>query len=232
MQALKPNSMTLPERVAVEIKRYIIEKHLREGDRLPSEHEMAEQLNVSRASIREALATLAAIGIVDIRVGRGAFVRDFSMKTLTDHLPYGLEFHYEEMTELVEIRQLLEVYAVRKVATKLTTEQLAQFHSIIQEMGEKAARGEDFIDQDIHFHEAIAAIAGKSVLQFLLRGFWEVQRKNRKVNTDRTILQQRYQEHLAIFQALEAGDVDAAAKCMDEHFTGLEQRLGQAGEMC
>jgi GntR family transcriptional repressor for pyruvate dehydrogenase complex len=68
---LKANSKTLPELVSEEIKRYIIERRLGEGDRLPSEHEMAETLNVSRASIREALATLAAIGIGSASRARG-----------------------------------------------------------------------------------------------------------------------------------------------------------------
>src|SRR5690606_22283549 len=98
---------------------YILENKLREGDRLPGEHRMAELLGVSRASVREAMATLAALGIVEVRSGRGAFVRDFSLKTFVDQISFRIDLFRDDLHDLIEIRRLLEVYSLSRIGARL-----------------------------------------------------------------------------------------------------------------
>jgi len=110
---------------------------------------MAERLGVSRASVREAIRILGAVGIVEVKNGKGVYVCDFSLGAIADHMPYGLEFHAADAVELIEIRRLLEVYAIRRIAQTITTEQLDNMRSVITTMQAKAWREEDFIEDDI-----------------------------------------------------------------------------------
>ena len=227
---MKPlrSSQTLQERVADAIKNYIIENRMREGDRLPSEHQMAAMLNVSRASVREALATLAALGMVDIKVGRGAFVRDFDLRTITDQLPYGLQFHRDDLEELVEIRRLLEVYAIRNVVETIDEVGVARLRAVVDRMGEKAQRGADFVEEDIEFHRILAQIAGKRVLSFILNGFWELQMRTRSGVADPERLRLRYEEHRRIFDAVAARDLEGAVTAMEQHFDTMLKGIASA----
>lgn len=223
MKPLKSPSDRLHEQVASSIKEYILKERLADGDRLPSEHAMAATLGVSRASVREAVRTLAAVGIVEVKNGKGVFVRDFALGTIADHLPYGLEFGLDDVAELVEIRRLLEVYAIRKIALRATRADLEHMRVAVRQMQEKAERGEDFIEEDIRFHAAIANAANQRVLRMLLGGFWQLQSKIRTVCLEKTELRRRYEEHQAILDALESKDESAAVRALERHFDNLQE---------
>jgi GntR family transcriptional repressor for pyruvate dehydrogenase complex len=217
MKALR-DARTLQEQVCDAIKQYIISQRLKAGDRLPSEHQMANMLAVSRTSVREALATLAALGIVEIKRGKGAFVCDFDIKTITDQLPYGLQFHQEDLQDLIEIRRLLELYAIEKVIETIEDDQMEQLREIVEAMAVKAQQGEDFVEEDIAFHRTLAEMAGKRVLLLILSGFWEVVIKARQGVPSKERLQVRYEEHLKIFEAVTARKLRDALFYMDAHF--------------
>ena len=225
MRPVKIPNEHLHEQVAAAIKEYILEGGLKEGDRLPAEHDMAKMLGVSRSSVREAVRTLDAVGIVEVRNGKGVFVRSFSFSTLAHHLPYGLEFYSDDVDELVEMRRLLEVYAVKQIAQRVGEAHLQAMRSAVAEMRRKADRGEDFIDEDIRFHSAIADAANRRVLKLLLTGFWHLQAKIRTMNTDPVELHRRCEEHAVILEALERRDQRSAVYFMEVHFDKLEERL-------
>ncbi|HZQ05535.1 MAG TPA: GntR family transcriptional regulator, partial [Anaerolineae bacterium] len=85
----------LYQTVQEEIKNYIIENELRAGDPLPTEGELARQLDISRNSVREAVKSLEALGILEARSGSGLFVRNFNFDSILDNLPYGIMFSLE-----------------------------------------------------------------------------------------------------------------------------------------
>ncbi len=228
MQPLKDPNDKLHDRVAASLKDYILREGLRAGDKLPSEHAVAEMLGVSRASVREAVRTLTAVGIVEVKNGKGVFVREFAWGSIADHLPYGLEFYLEDVQELVDIRQLLEIYAIKRIVGNLNSRHLEEMINAIRDMQEKAVRGEDFIEDDIRFHAAIADAAGQRILKLLLSGFWHLQAKIRTVTSDKSILWQRYLEHQAVLDALIGGDVSAAVHAMQDHFANLRGRYGKS----
>src|SRR5262245_22019481 len=72
-----------------EIKSYIVDHQLKPGDSLPSESELARQLDISRNSVREAVKSLEVLGIVESRPGSGIFVKAFSFDSIINNLPYG-----------------------------------------------------------------------------------------------------------------------------------------------
>lgn len=78
----------LQQAIQQQIKRYILDKRLREGDRLPSKEDPAHQLGSSRTAIREALSGLEALGLIEVRHGSGRYVRPFNFSAVLDNLAH------------------------------------------------------------------------------------------------------------------------------------------------
>src|SRR5262245_44382404 len=110
--------------VQEEIKAYILEHGLKAGDPLPPETELSQQLYVSRNSVREAVKSLEALGILEARPGAGLFVRAFSFDPLLENLGYGLLFDLKQLSDLLEVRALLEIGMVPRVVKMATPEQI------------------------------------------------------------------------------------------------------------
>src|SRR5262245_20091689 len=124
--------------VQEEIKDFIIEHALKPGDALPPETELSRQLNVSRNSVREAVKSLEALGILEARTGAGLFVSAFSFDPLLNNLGYGLLFDLKQLSDLLEIRILMECGMVERVVQSVTPEQLKRLRQVLARMREGA----------------------------------------------------------------------------------------------
>src|SRR5690242_15600751 len=94
------------------IKEYIVANHLRPGDPLPTEHELSERLRVSRSRVREAVKTLSALDIVEVRHGYGTYVGRMSLDALVQSLAFRSMLKPDEgqhvLADLIDIRELIE----------------------------------------------------------------------------------------------------------------------------
>ena len=125
---LKPlGAPPLHREIQRRIKAYILEQKLATGDRLPTETEMAAQLQVSRNALREALKALEAIGLVEVRMGSGTFVAPFDPVKYMDSFTHNLLVEGLDLDELYEVRQALERSFIERVAECITDEDLADF---------------------------------------------------------------------------------------------------------
>src|ERR1700689_1294444 len=95
------------EEVARQIERLILKK-LKPGDKLPSERELAEMLQVSRSSIRDAIRGLELMGLVEPRQGAGTIVREVSADSLINPFASALKRRQELVSELLDFRKMLE----------------------------------------------------------------------------------------------------------------------------
>lgn len=223
-QPLRKASATLRDQAVEAIKEYIIKHSLSPGDKLPSEQTLAKKLNVSRVVVREAQTTLAALGILEIKAGKGAYVRDLDFRFLADYLEFVFRAAHVDISELVEVRRLLEVFIVRQVIERISDSDMQKLRELVDQMGQKADRGEDSSYEDFQFHQVLSDIAGKRVLGLLISGFWEMLGQFQWERT-RVILTEIYQGHLAILEAIEGRDAEKAVAAMEKHFDRLESRL-------
>src|SRR5260370_17760571 len=99
-------STRIYEEIVRQVKRLIAEGKLKSGDRLPPERDLAEKFMVSRTAVREALRALEGSGLIDVRAGEGAFVRDVSVETLIESLPLVILPHREAVKDLFQPRPL------------------------------------------------------------------------------------------------------------------------------
>ncbi|GAB2510203.1 FadR/GntR family transcriptional regulator [Paramicrobacterium agarici] len=196
------------------------------GTRLPPERQLSASLGVGRSAVRETLAALEILGIVEIRPGSGTYLRGSASELLPETLNWGLMLSAERTTELIELRGELEVSAATFAATRVDADQLASLRAHLDEMRAGLDDLPRFITADVAFHVAIAESAGNTVLTGMLQSvrsmlrLW-VERGLR----DRTQAEKALAEHAAIVAALEKNDADAAAAAMRAHMATAGERL-------
>src|SRR5829696_5005859 len=115
-----PRREALQDTIQHRIERYIIDSGSSPGDPLPPQQELAKALGISVPSLREAMKSLQAIGVIEVRHGSGTYVGRFSLDPLVDGLAFRVRLEAGEsmrtMTELLDIRTVLESAYVRQVA--------------------------------------------------------------------------------------------------------------------
>lgn len=220
----------LHHRAQEAIRDYVLSNGLSAGDALPGEMELARQLGVSRNSVREAIRALESLGVLEVRRGRGVFVRAFTFEPLLEGLAYGLLFELREVEELLELRYVLETSMLERAMASLTADGLADVREIVARMEEKAARNESLEAEDKQFHALMFQGIENQTFLRLLDIFWMAYRKASTHLAPDVHLEQTWKDHLAILEAVEAGDVDRARQALEDHYAGINARLAAARE--
>ena len=221
-------SRRLYQQVAERIKRQIRSGAMTAGDRLPSEKELAQQLGVSRPTVREALIALEISGLVEIRTGSGSFIRDCS-KVVPSTLDAG-----PSPLEILHARLLIEGEVAAEAAAHASDEDLAAIEGAIYAMQRVMAAGEHAHAEDREFHVLIAGASRNNVLADLVSGLWQgmftpifyklSERTGLLANQDRALA-----EHKAIFAALNTRDALGARTAMRCHLKSVEKVLMKTG---
>ncbi|NRQ35033.1 FadR family transcriptional regulator [Nonomuraea sp. NN258] len=166
------------EDVLVQIEQRIAEDRLTVGDRLPAERHLAEQLGVSRSSVREAMRVLETLGVVSSQVGRGpdagAVLTSRPETALTDLLRLHLGLATLELREVIDTRLMIERFAAeRAAAAQADTSALV---SALAGM-DAATSAEEFVEYDTAFHCAIADASGNRLIAAIMRSLRDTMRK-------------------------------------------------------
>lgn len=225
---LQPLDRPQPLHLSVQaaLRRYIVDNRLQPGDPLPPEGELARQLGIGRNSVREGVKALESLGVLEVRRGVGAFVRAFTLAPLLENLPYAFGESLREVEDILQIRQALELSLIETVLLTLSDAQVRELERVTQAMEIKAARGQDFAEEDRAFHQALFAPLGNAMLLTLLDAFWHVFHKvsgTARLETQDPVKTCR--DHVAIVQAVRARDLPAARHCLAEHYVGIGSRL-------
>lgn len=202
---------------------YILEAGLKPGDRLPSERELQSRFAVGRSSMREAIKSLAALGLVEVRSGTGMFVGSGEPIDLTRGLPWGLLLSEYGAREVVEARQVVGPALAAFAAERATSEELAAIGAEIEEMRASVGDMEEYIRANVEFRLAIARAAHSSVLG---RVFVSLQHLVR-LWTRRTFAPFSLPQHEAIYLAVASGDPTSARREMVKHLRATYERLFQ-----
>lgn len=213
------------ELVVAHIRRLIDEGRLKPGDRLPAERELAQQVGVSRPSVRAGLRALAAMGVVQSRHGAGTFIRSGPPALDSEPLSFLAALHGFTRDQMFEARRVLEVGVAGLAAERATGEHLA---SIAEEMTGLFASLEEpqaFLKHDIRFHRAVASASGNPILASLVEMvsalFYAQRRKTAERARD---LRESADMHRAIYNALRARDGARARQAMNDHLVTSQQR--------
>lgn len=196
------------------------------GTRLPPERQLAASLEVGRSAVREALAALEMLGIVDVRPGSGTYLRGAASELLPQTLRWGLLIGERNTAELLELRSGLEIYVARLAAARGDADRTASASENLAAMRRNATDLAAFAEADQRFHHSLAAAAGNATLNDMLH----VVRSLLQVYADRAVEDEAsaraaIEEHDRILRAVQAGDEDEAASAMAAHMATASARL-------
>lgn len=217
------------------IKDFILVEGLHPGDLLPTEAELCERLGVSRSSVREAIRTLSALGIVDVRHGHGTYVGAMSLDALVEMLVFrGVLSPGDDLRALrdvVEVRQALDHGMAERIVASLSGTSNPDLHALVDEMTAVAAKGRTFPQQDRAFHTGLLARLDNALVGQLVSAFWEVHAVvvptlGLCVAAD---MDQTAQAHGLMLKAAEAGDVSAFHTAVRAHYDPISRALEATG---
>jgi GntR family transcriptional repressor for pyruvate dehydrogenase complex len=196
------------------------------GSRLPPERELAQTLNIGRSAVREALAALEILGVVDVRPGSGTYLRGSVSELLPETLNWGLMLGEPRTRELIAVRGRLEVFAAELAAARIDDDALARLAGHLTAMRESGKDRVRFVEADVKFHVEIARVAGNEVLAGLLQSI----RSLLRVWVERALHSEdeaaaALAEHTAVYEAIASRDSAAARAAMESHMTTAGARL-------
>ena len=222
--ALQPVNTGVAQSVVNRILDLVRTGMLRSGDRLPSERELIDILNISRPSLREAIRALSTLGVVETSHGGGAYVTDLKARTLLAPLDFFLSLSQSNLADVFESRRIVEIEIVRKAAVNATAGGRRRRSNGMLVAHEKVLTDPvGFRILDARFHAQLSEIAGNSVLERIAYGLYSMGLDIRRRATENVALIRRsLGEHTAIVRAIETGDSAAAAAAMAAHLDHIE----------
>jgi GntR family transcriptional repressor for pyruvate dehydrogenase complex len=220
-----PESRRLYQQVADRIRVLIAGGSFPAGSRLPAERDLAQQLGVSRPSLREALIALEIDGSVDIRMGSGVYVTAAAAARGGQMMrPMG-----ESPLELMQARAVIEGAVAALAAARATHEDIAGLRDCLAAMRTEIDAGRWPLGHDRQFHVSIAAMAGNSILTRLIGELFD--ERYSPISTQlsghfesREAWALALAEHEAIVEELEAGDPLQTEAAMRFHMQSSKRR--------
>ena len=216
-KSIQPNRIS--SSIMDQIKEAVFQKKLMPGDKLPSEHELMEQFNASRVTVREALRTLEYSGILEIKRGSrgGAFIKDQNSKIVTNFLQDMFATGKIEISDLTEVRLALEPLSAKVAAARAKEPSLKQIGMNLKEDQNLLEKGELSDSRLCHmeFHRLIAQASGNPVIFFMIDSMMDVlEHFISSIPLPPKIIEQDAQSHEKIFFAIKNGQPKTAHDLM------------------
>lgn len=207
------------------LKELINNKNLEAGEKLPSERILAEKLDVTRGSIRNAIQKLEHYGLLKSMPQSGNFIANIGRTALNGMIDQIINLSTPNFKSLVETRIFLELKIVKFAASRRSSENMKEIEEAEKNYKNKTMKGEDSVAEDLLFHLSIAKASNNESLHRLMLTItpqiiidfekYHVCKNNIAMNA--------IDEHRAIVNAIKNRDADMAASKMKEHFNVLYQ---------
>jgi len=211
------------DKIIDQIRSLIISGHLKPGDRLPSERQLSTRLGMGRTHVREAIKRLEFYGILKTVPQSGTVVAGIGITALEGLISNILKIEKSDFASLVETRVILEIEAARLAAQNRTEENLKEIESALAKHHEVCKVDYSGVGEDFMFHLKIVEASQnqviKSMLMIITPEIMENYRSKSVCSFDTANL--AYQQHQAIYHALERQDSEAAADAMREHLKAI-----------
>jgi GntR family transcriptional repressor for pyruvate dehydrogenase complex len=217
-------STRIYEEIVRQIRVLIADGHLKSGDRLPPERDLAERFRVSRTSVREAMRALESRGLIGIRPGEGAFVREVSVETLIEPLALVILAQRETIADLYEARRLLEPPIAGLAARRATPDEVAEMARILDQQAAEVAAGRTGLTQDAAFHSALAHSTHNRAITRIVTTLMDLLAQSREESLSTPGRPERsHGDHRHILAAVEARAPVRAEQAMLAHLIGVER---------
>lgn len=222
---------TLGVAIIEQLNQLILDGAYKPGEQLPSERDLASQFGVARGPVREALRALALVGLIEIKPGLGAFVRD--RDSLSEDEGTIADMVLQEVAnvrDVYEARKVIETGLIMLAAEKVNPEQLEKLQQLMVSMqcveNQVPCPVEDFIQLHSEFDLIVAEAAGNRVLLEIFRSLRKLEQEaHKKVLRLPEAVMNSNRQHEAILRALTDHDLEAAEWAAKLHFGSVEPLL-------
>lgn len=223
----------LYKQVADQIQQLIVAESLKPGDKLPSERELAERLGLSRTVVREAIHTLSIRGLVHVKPGCGAYVRELRPEDAAASMELLLKLRQTPrwIENLYEVRRMIEVEIAGLAAERATADDLRALEEAVAGMEAHAGDAERFTECDLAFHAALAAATQNELFCALLDSIGHLWREMIRLSYEApTAPRDGVHYHRQILRCVQQRDVDGARRTMLEHVRHSQRLVEAVGQ--
>ena len=224
------------DEVTVRLENYIVENKLTDGDKLPSERELAHTLGVGTRIIREVLQRLQTRGIIEIVHGKGSFIVNQDVQAYIRHLIGSFRFLQPEedqlLLELSYVRQIIETAAVEESVRHLDNKTLSELETTLANQAEAERNGdiELYNNLDLEFHRTIVDSNGNKLLSILYEHLRELLLQTvEKTGYLRGSMDQSYKEHTRILESIRLRDPIGAKSALHSHLAHTAASIRDLG---
>lgn len=219
------------ETIVEQIKSLIVSGNLSPGEKLPSERELSQKLEVSRTSVREALVALDMTGLIEVRPGEGAFVSRSNTGEIIESLAFAFLLEKANVRNLMEVRKGLEVEAAGLAAEKASPRDLEKMKKALDQMEQDLNTGTGGDKADLDFHFSITEATRNPLLIRVMNTVYDTMNQTLKITRKLWLSstsgtpRRLYEEHRDIYMAIKEGDSPKARKIMAEHLSKVVGEL-------
>jgi len=222
---------SVAEKVAGRILELIKAGNLKPGDQLPPERELANMLQVSRPSVREALRGLTILGVVRTRQGGGAFISSLNASDLLEPLQFYITLDRLTVDSLYEARIAIESTVATLAAERLETADLDRLRALLGPQKNLIGDPIGFRVSDQEFHSIIWKASGNPFVERVARSLNVLGMDYRRIASESPgVLGQSYKDHIAIVAAMETRSPEQATAAMVKHMQNVHRTTLQAME--
>jgi GntR family transcriptional repressor for pyruvate dehydrogenase complex len=216
----------IPDILYRQLVSLITKGHLKPGERLPSERDLALELGVSRQSVREAVFRAKAAGLIEVRQGGGTFVISSLRGNLKPPLSILLEEQAEKVFEFLEIRRLIEAWCAEKAAVAAKSPDLKRMQGILRRMEKGKPTTEGWEKADLDFHSSLAGATHNVIAMHIMEGLKESFHSYFRVKKFTTRTERKdvlLEQHKSILDSIRRKNPRDARKRVLEHLDYVEE---------
>lgn len=215
------------------ITRLMRERDMMPGDRLPSEADLARELQVSRTVVREAFRSLAAMRIIELATGRRATVARIDHGPMSLIMEHGLQTEQINIQQVYDVRRTIEMRIAALAALRRTEGEAQALQAEVSALRETMGDPERMMQHDLRFHALLAQTCRNPVFALIIGSFqgltaetWHIGWRSR---TTPEAHERMITNHERIARAVAEGDPEAASAAMSDHFDESIRALIVAG---
>ncbi|MFA6366400.1 MAG: FadR/GntR family transcriptional regulator [Candidatus Hydrogenedentales bacterium] len=212
-----------------QIRQWIREGKLKEGDMLPSERDLAQLFDVSRVPVREALKILEFTGVAEQVRGKGLFIKKISINNLISNIDFVLMDSAHTLLDLFEAREGIEIQAASLAAQRWNEGDMAIMEEAIASMERKLRTGEEILDTSMSFHTAVIAASHNKAMweiNLYISDWLHIARE--AIYKQTTLHEEGLRDHQEILDRIRHHDSEGAAQKMKNHLIRSKKVIEEA----
>lgn len=216
---VKPKRIS--DQVFDQIRELVFRGTLKPGEKMMTERQLAEKMNVSRTTIRDAVQRLVAVGLLEQKQGQGTFVKSL-LSAETSPLGEAMQSQNASLEDLLMVRMGLECNAAAIAAKRADESDLNTMEQTLVEMKNEVASGRRGTGADTSFHMGIAYATKNPLHVYIMRNFYDylfqgIKESLASLYEDPVNIKKIDEQHRAIFNSITARDTDGAFDAMKNH---------------